>query len=540
MYTVMIVDDELYARMRIKTELGLEQDGFFVAQEAVSGQEALEMIEEDPPDIILTDMRMPGLSGVELIREIRRRRPELPIIALSGYDDYEYVRASLKLGAVDYLLKHELTRESVLEALRRCAEQICLHEHREKNEKNADRNQRIGEDTRKRQLLLRLLHGEFDAAGEIPLFQGKQGNLQIIVMQLDHIKRLERENGKIGILMMVPVILSLLQEVLNQYASGLAESIGEGEFVIVASFDGMYSQQYIWSVRHKMIQAIRRNLEKYTNMTATFAVGRVAHQLSELPECFRQTRKELAHGYLTGENSLISVSDGHAAAEENLLTLDGEAEKRIALAVERHDRGACASALSGVFEDLMRREANKASCQVVCMELLNLIIRSSQSFPLGEPLQEMCVKRKGDILENESVLECRRQILEAYGQLFDFIDRMEPLFSYNRNTVGAIEYIHAHYQEDISLEEVAGKLNVNKSYLSRVFSHDCGKSFTEYVSWYRIEQAKRLLDEGVRIREIAEKVGIDNPSYFFRVFKNCTGVTPNSYVKMSKKCRTVK
>ena len=114
MYRVMIVDDDLYARIRIKTELRLEQDGFLVDKEAVSGPEALEKIKADPPDIVLTDMKMPGMSGVAFIEELHRIHPEIPVVALSGYDDYEYVRASLKLGAVDYLLKHEMSRETVM------------------------------------------------------------------------------------------------------------------------------------------------------------------------------------------------------------------------------------------------------------------------------------------------------------------------------------------------------------------------------------------------------------------------------------------
>ena len=534
----MIVDDDLYARIRIKTELRLEQDGFLVDKEAVSGPEALEKIKADPPDIVLTDMKMPGMSGVAFIEELHRIHPEIPVVALSGYDDYEYVRASLKLGAVDYLLKHEMSRETVLEALHKCVERLQLlaesgrfrQEEARELEQAADRRQEI----------LRMLRG--DCTGlHVPVFQGKNGTLQLIVMQIDHVRRIEKENGKLELLMMIPVILSLLQQTVERCVSGVVESTGEGQFVILASFEGMYSQQYIWNIRHKMIQSLRKNLEKYTSLTASFAVGRVAHRPQELAECYRQACRELSLSYLTGDNSLLSVSpEPRGGSSDELFTLRPEDEREIAAAVEARDRDACLAAVSGVFESLMRVEANRTSCQVVCMELLNLVVRSTRELPLSEPLQSFCAKRKGDVLENDSVQESRLQILEAYERLFDFLEQNAPIFSYNRNTVNAIAYIRSHYQEDISLDEVAGKLNLNKSYLSRIFSHDCGKSFTEYVSFYRVEQAKRLLDEGLPIGEVAEKVGIANPSYFFRVFKSCEGVTPKTYVKMSKKCSNVK
>lgn len=544
MYHVMIVDDELYARMRIKTEFQLEKDGFLVDQEAVSGYDALEKIRQNRPDIVFTDMRMPGMSGVELIEEIRKRDPHLPIVALSGYDDFEYVRSSLRLGAMDYLLKHELTRDTVLDALQKCANFLESSSSSPARETQAEHNAHHKENDEKRQFLLRLLHGGYEetvgSASPFPFLQSKNGNLQLILMQLDHVKRLEQENGKIELLMMLPVILSILQEVVSQYTASIVESMGEGEFVILTSFEGVYSQQYIWSTRHKLIQALRQNLEKYTSLTASFAIGKIVHHVSELAECYRQTHQELSLRYLTGSNSLINVSDKKGTMEKELFTLRPEDERKLSDAVRTKDRQKCEEALSGVFEDLLRREANKASCQVVCMELLNLVIRITKEFPMGETLRELCTQKKGDILSSETIQENRRQIVEAYEQLFEFLDQTQPIASYNRNTVHAIEYIHSHFQQDISLDEVAGKLNVNKSYLSRIFSHDCGKSFTEYVSWYRVEEAKKLLDQGVPIKSVAELVGIGNQSYFFRVFKSYTGVTPNSYLRMSKKYRKAK
>ena len=239
----MIVDDDLYARIRIKTELRLEQDGFLVDKEAVSGPEALEKIKADPPDIVLTDMKMPGMSGVAFIEELHRIHPEIPVVALSGYDDYEYVRASLKLGAVDYLLKHEMSRETVLEALHKCVERLQLSA--ESGRFRQEEARELEQAADRRQEILRMLRG--DCTGlHVPVFQGKNGTLQLIVMQIDHVRRIEKENGKLELLMMIPVILSLLQQVVDQYASGVVESTGEGQFVILASFEGMYSQQYIW------------------------------------------------------------------------------------------------------------------------------------------------------------------------------------------------------------------------------------------------------------------------------------------------------
>ena len=534
MYHVMIVDDELYARTRLKVDLCLERDGFLVDQEASNGQEALEKIQCQRPDILLTDMHMPGMDGVDLIAQVKQMYPDLPVIALSGYEDFAYVRSSLKLGAIDYLLKHDLNRNVVLETLQKCAEQIRQSQQKEKDTQILQTYWQISEKESQRQLVLRLLSGDpIDPtvlAEQLP-FLNRGGNIQLILMQLDNIHKLEQETGKIELLMLSPSILSILQEVIRQYAQGIIAEIGGGEFVILVSFEGRNSQQYFWNVSRQLVQSLRQNLEKYTNLTASFALGKLVQQPSSLPGCYRQTRQEMSLRYLTGHSSLIDVSENRSPDPEKFVTLDAASEKQIANAVEHRDRERCMTAVQAVFDGLLHREADRASCQVVCLELLNLVIRNIKTAPLSSELQEFCTHMKTEILTSDNIQENRCQIVSAYDRLFDFFETTDQFCHYNSNTIKALEYIHAHYQEDLSLDEVAGKLNVNKSYLSRIFSHDCGKSFTEYVACYRVDQAKLLLTQGIAIKEVAERVGIGNQSYFFRVFKSYTGTTPHAWGK---------
>ena len=204
MYHVMIVDDELYARTRLKVDLCLERDGFLVDQEAANGQEALEKIRYICPDILLTDMRMPGMNGVDLIAQVKKMYPDLPVIALSGYEDFVYVRSSLKLGAIDYLLKHDLNREVVLEALQKCAEQIRQSQQKEKDTQILQTYWQNSEKESQRQLVLSLLNGDAihpEILSEQLPFLIHGNNIQLILMQLDNIHKLEQEGGKIELVM---------------------------------------------------------------------------------------------------------------------------------------------------------------------------------------------------------------------------------------------------------------------------------------------------------------------------------------------------
>lgn len=535
MYHVMIVDDELYARTRVKVDLHLEQDGFLVDQEASSGQEALKKMCAQRPDILMIDMRMPVMDGVELLKRVKRLYPDLPAVALSGYEDFVYVRSSLKLGAVDYLLKHDLNREVVLEALQKCAEQIRQSSQKEKDSRMFQTQLQIGRIAGQRQAVLQLLRGgactEPSSWAESLPFLGRGGNLQLILMQLDDMRRLEQSNGKIELVMLGPTILSILQEVIGQYAQGVIVEIGSGEFVILASFEGFTSRQSLWSIGRQLVQSLRHNLEKYTNLTACFVLGRIVQRPSDLAECYHQVRQEMSLRYLTGRSSLIDVSEGRAAEAGSLLTLDAAKEKEIAGAVERRDRAACMAILQTVFDDFLHYESDRTSCQVACLELLNLVVRNIRSMPFCAQLQDFCTCMKSEVLTSDSIQDNRSQLVTTYEKLFDFLEEADRYSKYNANTIKALEYIHAHYREEISLDEAARRLNVNKSYLSRIFSHDCRRSFTEYVAYYRIEQAKSLLDQGLSIKEVSEAVGIGNQSYFFRVFKAYTGTTPHNYGK---------
>ena len=534
MYHVMIVDDELYARTRLKVDLCLERDGFLVDQEAANGQEALEKIRYICPDILLTDMRMPGMNGVDLIAQVKKMYHDLPVIALSGYEDFVYVRSSLKLGAIDYLLKHDLNREVVLEALQKCAEQIRQSQQKEKDTQILQTYWQNSEKESQRQLVLSLLNGDAihpEILSEQLPFLIHGNNIQLILMQLDNIHKLEQEGGKIELVMLSPSILSILQEVIRQYAQGIIAEIGGGEFVTLISFEGRNSQQYFWNISRQLVQSLRHNLEKYTNLTASFVLGKLVQQPSGLPSCYRQTRQEMSLRYLTGHGSLIDVSESRTMNPGKFVTLDTVAEKQIANAVERRDHEHCMAAVQAVFDGLLHREADRTSCQIICLELLNLVIRNIKAIPLSNELQEFCTLMRVEILNSDNIQENRRLIVSAYNRLFDFFKTADRFSHYNSNTIKALEYVHAHCQDDLGLDAVAGKLNVSKSYLSRIFSHDCGKSFTEYVACYRVEQAKVLLAQGVTIKEVAERVGIGNQSYFFRVFKTYTGTTPHGWEK---------
>lgn len=531
MYHLMIIDDELYARIKLKTDLHLDSFGYIIDQEASNGKDALDQLASKRPDIILVDMHMPVMDGVAFIQRARALYPTIPLIALSGYEDYEYVRSSLKLGAVDYLLKHNLTQETVLAALRRCVEEMERSSHLAEAERIAQSHKKDSEKLHRREAVLKLLHGrtsDCEALARICGLETSHCCLQLILMRPDDMQHLVKENGKIAMVMLGPVITSISQEVINQHTYGLIEAIDESEYVILLSFENIYSQQYIRDACRSLIVSLRQNIEKYTNLTVSFSIGKIVRHPSAIADVYQRARQNMSLSYLTGKSSLISESDG-GETRSGMSTLTSEDDRRLTAAIASQNEDACMEGLNAIFERLVHQRADRTSCQIVCIELLNLLSRSTLSIPLCEEVRQFSDQRKSSILASENIADNRQLIMETYHELFRFFKDNGDLSSYSRHTLRAIDYIRKHYMHELSLDGVAEVLNINKSYLSRLFSSDCKKSFTEYVTSYRMEQAKKLLLQGVPIREAAEQVGMENMSYFFRVFKSYTGCTPQQY-----------
>ena len=529
MLRLMIIDDELMARAKVKAALADIED-MYVDQEAVNGEDAMKQMQERLPDIVLVDMRMPVMNGTEFIRRAKQLYPNLAILALSGYEDYVYVRESMKYGALDYILKHELTADALRDGLSLCRAELQQSQYREQESQQADRHRQSAQQFARRQSVLQLLQGNLTNPQEIARICGFDADrhvFQVTVMQLDDFQLYEKNNGRIATIMMNSIITSIAQEAINQYGMGIIESLEDGAFVIILAFEKMLNYRYAGEISRKLINILRQNLVKYTNLTASFSIGSNVVPIQEIEYSYKKALKSISMRYLKGKNTVISTDAPVEAAE--FVSLDEADTRVLSEMLAAADAKGCEAAINGVFEKLISNNASKPSCQIICIELLNMLLRSVMSCPLNNELKtrlEMC---KQDILTYESIEESRQTLLHAVDDTVSFLLERSRMKDYNRHTIKAIEFIQKHYREDVSLDTVAHNLNVNKSYLSRTFSADCGVSLTEYVTVFRLGKAQRLLESGVSIADTADAVGIDNLPYFFRLFKRHTGRTPQSY-----------
>ena len=533
MYKVIVVDDDLMIRTQIKTDYFLEEAGYYVVGEAVNGEGGLAAAAETKPDIVITDMSMPSMDGVRFIERLCSEYPDIMVIVISSYDDFDYVSKSLKMKAVDYILKHTLSREILMEALKKCADAIDSRRRlRAETQKTAEQAV-FGGELLRRAFLLELLGGKAGTPEEIKRKIGelspdiKPYNLKFIVMELDNMNTIEERHSTVEISSLTRTIESILQESINPLAAGYIAHVYKGRFVVFLSYGTNPSRLFIMDSVSRVIEAIRASLKRYMNFTVTYIVGGTCESILELPARYQQAC-EIGRQRFYLKNDSVITQEIMKRKKETFMTLDPKYEYQIAEAIDANNPEACMQIIGKIYESIAENCASRPSCQIISVELINLLKRRARGLP--EEFFEL--GRDQGALSGGALRDMKALVEKIYQSAFKALRENGSLLSYQEYTVRTIGFIRKNYMKSIGLSDAAEQLGISKSYLSRVFAADCGVGFTEYLNGYRVEKAKHLIRMGgEKIRSISEKVGFNNNTYFFKVFKETTGMTPQEYEK---------
>ncbi len=199
MLKVLIVDDSAYSRTDLKTMINWENRGFYISGEASNGMNAIHSMENDMPDIVITDMNMPVMNGIDLIDYIERNCPQVQVIALSAYDDFDYVRESMKKGAVDYMLKHRLNASVLLDILKSAASSIVKYRNERERQNEITEELSLSKAALGREFMRKVLEGSLTDPNEIQrqfnfLDIGlDMENLMVTVAEIDDFRFIEEK-----------------------------------------------------------------------------------------------------------------------------------------------------------------------------------------------------------------------------------------------------------------------------------------------------------------------------------------------------------
>lgn len=533
MYTYIVVDDEEITRKGTIKKLSSLQEEAACIGEAGNGQEALELLERVHPDIVILDMQMPVMDGTQLLPVLSERYPQMPLIVISGYRDFDYVRHALGANAIDYVLKPFSSREIV----------ACMRAAMTRLEDESERQSRILVSEEEKEAAL------YDY--DLQILQG---------MVMGYETKKDRVSSKR--LLFINQASYFAVFVLLPWGRGQGRQQGPGDSEKTASWEEELLEE--WLRCHSltgMAVPLKGPGEGSRLLPLPFFFGQGGgsrERLGELGEDLLDFLSEQGCPAVLGISGLhMALSDLHTAYEEARAALDGRGLfRRSEVLFPREGREPLPVNWEKWEELLFRIEAGSTGEAEALMGEFYAYLQSIPGMTLFDE------KYQGYLLSGE----CRRILSYYLGQLeaekksvanvTSSIYDPEELWAYYRQMAknlasllkeqsvyaqedvieGIKAYMERNYQKDLSQERVSYLFYISRSYLSSLFKARTGEKFVDYLNGIRIEKAKELLAATDRkMYFIAKAVGYDNVKYFFRIFKKRTGITPEKYREEARK-----
>lgn len=493
MWKILLVEDEPFVRRSIRNSISWEEHGFTIAGEASHGKEALELMKEQQPDIILSDIIMPYMDGIELLQEVRKEGSEVIFIMLTCANEFEYARMALEYGASSYILKLSMNDDQLIQALNKAKAQLMHKKNQQKL------------------LLQDILQEGLPVIWNSMFGKELSGDEE---RKLAEFRTAERQYGRLA-------IVSALHGSRSFTLASLGELPGftEGGQEAVCSHSGMgQTTFFVWEKSPPTAGAQRMKLDGVT------VVCRTASREQPVEEEWRRNLEVLDSAYYGGEAA------GNSGASKNMSQISRDIKQAAAVPWEI-EQGVIRSFEAGSLQECSRRLADiwlyakEAHLPMVLVKetaerLDKIFSRISQKAALPTDAIRQAVSHQealAALLANmEQYAKGRSRI--AYPET----DHPEI----NR----IIAYVLRNYDQDISLQAMAAYVNMDENYLSGLFKKKTGDTFINYLQQIRVSEARFYLEQTeLPVAEIGARAGFANPSYFFKIFKRWTGLTPSEF-----------
>ena len=530
MYKVFLVDDKIVVREGIRSNFPWEETEFALAGEAPDGEIALSMLQDVKPDILITDIRMPFMDGLELCRQVSRTMPWIYIVILSGYDDFAYAREAISLGVKEYLLK-PVSGQEIRTVLERIAERI-QEDKRQQASLNAYREQVASSSRFLREKLLSELYGGADCERVLRSARSMQMNLRAnhyLVMLLSPSPEPDGEAA----LFNAQGVLERLVEGSGGAAHLCRMFLGGGvEYTLLVLGD---TSADLDERAYGLAQAARYDVERSTGVKLLVAIGEDVGSLGEVPRSLsnaREIMERLKQSKAKNDaRHIMGAQDVRPEAELTLPDMD-------AAPLVEQLRYATAADVDGILTRYAAGLGDSAAQSVMManyffveiMLAASRIVRDSQGVP-QEVIPE-AFRAQNSMLTVEEVLPLCRDMLEKAVAFRE----NQGSARYGSVIRKARAFIDEHFSDsNVTLHDVASHVALSNNHFCTVFSQEMGVTFTEYLTAVRIARAKELLTSGgMRTSDVAYAVGYNDPHYFSYLFKKNTGLSPRDYRK--EKC----
>ena len=536
MLQVLLVDDEPFILQGLSMLIDWEKEGFVIAGTAANGREALAFLEKTKVDLIIADIKMPSMTGIELLEKIRTQHiSDAYFIILSGYSDFEYARKAIQYSCMDYILK----------PVRQTELQHVLDKVKADSTKSRQRREEVAlqEKAYFARNLIALICGKYDQLNleQVKSKMRTDGGIRYIDIEIDD--RGEEETGRLPL--HTAEDKRQLQRLVYQYCLDLLDEDGwhcifdvssnEKDYDIgliycdyMAREAGMDEQEYL----DHFLESIQRT----TKYPVVMFVGNKVEDISLLSESYRTANiaRSFQNFHVEGMGQRISWYEEQEHAEERTLLCKSSLDELIQ-AVEQNDKERIPALVDQLYEDINRNSLDAKLVSLNIDYLLFQLVHMAQAQDTNVNQEEILEFINGNAFDSGTMRGSRMHLKRFAEEYADYLSQLR-----GKNIRGSVmgdeeQYIKEHYAENLTLKDLGQKYFINSAYLGQLFRKTCGVSFKDYLNNYRIDMAASLLlHTDLKNYEIMEKVGYHDLDYFINKFIALKGCTPSRFRRKSR------
>lgn len=525
MFKVLIVDDEPIIRKGLKNIIDWNSMECEICGEASDGKDGMNLIDEVKPDIVITDIKMPGVDGLSMIKETKNIIPDGKIVILTGFRDFEYIQEAIKLGAFDYLLKPSRI-EDINSVLKKAVEELKSQRCKDEEFENLKNEFKSKIPVLRQKLLYdimyKIIYKPQEIMEQLKLYELNIVSFILIIVETDEIEN-EKNKSQFEKQLYQFGIINAFEENFNDdfIVYNIALSNNKVVFIVQPKEENAEFGEIVY----KNVNNLKEVINSCFDFTITVSISSVGKGALDIPEKAKEAEEALAYKFYMGKNSVILFQDLKSLYRPTDLSILESYEKALIQSIKAGNEKNTKAALDEIFACVSENFTDKENVKIIYWNLISSINSISLSSKVLDGKDDFyrAIQMCTDIGELNSLLS---------DIALKYVSRIN---SFNRKTINstlekAIEYIKLHYSESITLNEVAEYTYVSTYYLSRMFTKELGKNFVDYLNEIRIERAKEFLRQtDYKTYEIAEMVGVRDAHYFSKLFKKYTGMTPSEY-----------
>jgi two-component system, response regulator YesN len=525
---VIIVDDERLERNLIKNCIDWKYFNMEIIGEASTVNEALLLLESNTPDIVITDINMPVIDGMQFIGIASRKYPHIKFVVLTGFDNFSYAQKSIKLRVSDFLLK-PINDEDVFKTASNL--KVIIEQEREAQEEYYQLRKQLYDNLPylKERFLHELLKGRIgDKTIEERLsflgIQFKYKSFQVAVLEINHLKNEDEEFRYMQNIKVMNLVKSNLTD--NKYVQIFFDS---DDRIIILNND---ENSDLFEKCELLKDYITRELNCYVGI----GLGSLKKELHEICFSYREALDALDYRVAIDKNTVILYNHIDINNKETK-TNTAELYNKLCLYLKSGLRSKAKEVIEVLFDSIDLKCASAVrQIRVVALEILMICLRNSMDTKLdAENPHKSKTLSFNQIFAMDTIPEIKEHLFSVVENTTQTIDRQQ-IDKMNTLIKNIKRYVDQYYiRQDLTLSNVAKEFFLNPSYLSRTFKKEAGIGFIEYLTNVRMEKAISLLSgkEDMKVFEIADAVGIPDPNYFSTCFKKYTGISVSDYRKSS-------